>query len=155
MPTLKRKLAAFIYESIMVFGVIVAVSIIYQITIQTFFQKNYFSKINLQIIVFFILGFYFTWFWKHGGQTLAMKTWKIKLKTNSNQYLSLFEAWKRYFLCWIWVLPPLYFCKYTRSVFLYFIFIISWIIIYAFSSKLNRKKQFFHDIFCQTKIVIQ
>ena len=36
-----------------------------------------------RIILSFYLGtiivFYFGWFWTHGGQTLGMKTWKIKL----------------------------------------------------------------------------
>jgi uncharacterized RDD family membrane protein YckC len=30
--------------------------------------------------VFFVLGAYFIWYWSHGGQTLAMQTWKIQLR---------------------------------------------------------------------------
>lgn len=26
-----------------------------------------------------VMGVYFTWFWVHGGQTLAMKTWHLRL----------------------------------------------------------------------------
>lgn len=31
-----------------------------------------------------IIFFYFGWFWTHGGQTLGMKTWKIKLISNES-----------------------------------------------------------------------
>ncbi len=36
---------------------------------------TFFLSLYLSIIIFF----YFAWFWRHGGQTLGMKTWKIKL----------------------------------------------------------------------------
>ena len=28
-----------------------------------------------------VLSVYFVWFWRHGGQTLAMKTWKIRMES--------------------------------------------------------------------------
>lgn len=33
----------------------------------------------LQIWLLGVAGVYFAWFWAHGGQTLAMKTWKIRV----------------------------------------------------------------------------
>jgi len=38
-----------------------------------------------------IIFFYFGWFWTHGGQTLGMKTWKIKLISNNSQTIN----WKQ------------------------------------------------------------
>lgn len=38
-----------------------------------------------------IIFFYFGWFWTHGGQTLGMKTWKIKLISNDSQNIN----WKQ------------------------------------------------------------
>ena len=35
-------------------------------------------------IIFSISYLYFAWFWKHGGQTLGMKTWKIRLCSIDN-----------------------------------------------------------------------
>ena len=32
-----------------------------------------------------MLGIYFVWFWSHGGQTLAMKTWHIRLVTATGE----------------------------------------------------------------------
>ena len=33
----------------------------------------------LQAWIVFVVGVYFTWFWSRGGQTLPMKTWRIRL----------------------------------------------------------------------------
>ena len=34
---------------------------------------------GLQAFLFLALAVYFVWFWSHGGQTVAMKTWHIRL----------------------------------------------------------------------------
>jgi len=34
---------------------------------------------ELQALVLFVFGAYFLWCWLRGGQTLAMKAWKIRL----------------------------------------------------------------------------
>lgn len=38
--------------------------------------------------------FYYGWFWTHGGQTLGMQTWKMKLVSNNKQNVT----WKQAFL---------------------------------------------------------
>ncbi|MBK7660554.1 MAG: RDD family protein [Betaproteobacteria bacterium] len=35
----------------------------------------------MQAFVLAVVGAYFVWFWTHGGQTLAMKTWRIRLES--------------------------------------------------------------------------
>ena len=46
------------------------------------------------LLSFYLAGIifvYFGWFWTHGGQTLGMKTWKVKLISNTSQTIS----WKQ------------------------------------------------------------
>lgn len=50
--------------------------------------------------VFVVLGAYFIWYWHHGGQTLAMQTWKIRLATPSGAQPSLTRLALRYVLAW-------------------------------------------------------
>lgn len=50
--------------------------------------------------LFFVLLVYFVWFWSHGGQTLAMKTWRIRLLTVAGQPVRPARALFRYVLCW-------------------------------------------------------
>lgn len=42
------------------------------------------------------VGFY-VWFWTHGGQTLGMKTWRIKLISDNAHGISRKQAIARYF----------------------------------------------------------
>lgn len=39
------------------------------------------------IIIFGLSYLYFAWFWIHGGQSLGMKTWQIKLQSDSNDII--------------------------------------------------------------------
>lgn len=58
-----------------------------------------------------VAGFYLTWFWGAGGQTLAMKTWFIRLVDADGGPVSRAQAWKRYAVavltfgfCFLWAL---------------------------------------------------
>lgn len=52
----------------------------------------------LQLWVIAVAGAYFTWFWTHGGQTLPMKTWKLKLVRGDGARVSVWRALHRYLL---------------------------------------------------------
>ena len=45
-----------------------------------------------------ITGYYFTWFWARGGQTLAMQTWKMRVVTADGRRLNMRQAIARYLL---------------------------------------------------------
>jgi len=47
-----------------------------------------------------VLLFYFTWYWSNGGQTLAMKTWRIRLVTRDGFVVRPGQAFLRFLLCW-------------------------------------------------------
>jgi uncharacterized RDD family membrane protein YckC len=36
-------------------------------------------RIELQVFILIVLAAYFVWCWLHGGQTLAMRAWRIRL----------------------------------------------------------------------------
>lgn len=46
----------------------------------------------------FISFIFYGWFWTHGGQTLGMKAWKVKLQTFNNQPLSWKHVSMRFFM---------------------------------------------------------
>lgn len=55
----------------------------------------------LWLHIFIILLVYFGWLWKRNGQTLAMKTWKIRLVSAKNDGpLSRHQVCLRYALAW-------------------------------------------------------
>ncbi len=50
--------------------------------------------------LFLVTGIYFLWFWTHGGQTLAMQTWKIRLVGADGNPPTLNKLIVRYVLMW-------------------------------------------------------
>jgi len=54
----------------------------------------------LQLHLLAVLLIYFVWFWLHGGQTLAMKTWRIRLESAiTGKTVVLPQALLRFALC--------------------------------------------------------
>lgn len=51
-----------------------------------------------QTYLFALTGVYFTWFWTHGGQTLPMKTWRLRVVSAEGGALGRGVAWSRYVL---------------------------------------------------------
>ena len=43
---------------------------------------------------------YFVWCWLHGGQTLPMKTWKLRIESADGTSLRPLQAMLRYMACW-------------------------------------------------------
>lgn len=59
------------------------------------------------VFVIYLLAisfFYYGWFWIHGGQTLGMKTWRMKLQSTLSAHISWKQAAIRFFtaqLSWL------------------------------------------------------
>ena len=45
--------------------------------------------------VYILFGFYFVWYWRKTGQTLAMQTWRVKLVNMQGELLTRDQALKR------------------------------------------------------------
>jgi uncharacterized RDD family membrane protein YckC len=57
-----------------------------------------YKRYGLQLALWFSTGVYFVWCWSKSGQTLATKTWKIKLVNQENNTLMPKQALVRYAL---------------------------------------------------------
>jgi len=53
-----------------------------------------------QVYLFFVIGLYFVGSWRRGGQTLAMKTWKLRLVGTDGARITLRQAMVRYVCAW-------------------------------------------------------
>jgi uncharacterized RDD family membrane protein YckC len=67
----------------------------------------------LFVVVIFSLSYlYFAWFWIHGGQSLGMKTWRIKIQSSNNRnigwntatirFVSAIFSWGFFGLGYLW-----------------------------------------------------
>jgi len=55
----------------------------------------------MQVEFVALLALYFAWCWVHGGQTLAMRTWKIRVIDKSGASLRPMQALFRYLAAWV------------------------------------------------------
>ena len=89
-----RRLAAFVYEGVLLFGVVMLAGFVYGVATD---QRHALQgQRGLQWAVFVVLGAYFAGFWSRQGQTLAMKTWHIRLLDKAGQPVSAWRALLRY-----------------------------------------------------------
>jgi uncharacterized RDD family membrane protein YckC len=110
---------------------------------------------GLQVFLFLVLGLYFTWFWSHGGQTVAMKTWHVRLLSKDGQPVGTARAWLRYVLSWMWFLPALagIYTGGLRSGGAISLALLAGVLLYALASRFNRRRQFLHDLISRTELV--
>lgn len=106
-----------------------------------------------QAFLFVILGIYFVWFWSR-GQTLAMKTWGIRVVDQAGRPLTQTRALLRYVLCWIWFLPPLALkAFFTISVLEVAVLWLCWVPVWALLARFHPERQFWHDAWAGTRLV--
>ena len=94
-PFLAR-IAAMIYESLLVTAVVFVASFIVLPLVGELhapWQRHLF-----QIYILVVLFAYFSAFWLRSGQTLAMKTWRIRLVNQSGTSITLKQAALRFIL---------------------------------------------------------
>lgn len=85
----------------------------------------------LLIHFLFVVGFYFIWFWRRDGRTLAMKTWKIRLESADGSRPGMDRLILRYLLAWPSTL---------------LLFGLVWAVV-------DRDRQFLHDRLSGTRLV--
>lgn len=131
LPGIGRRLASMLYESLLLLGVLSV----------SFMVPHLLLGIGLGITapgpvllahVAIVLAAYFLWYWSHGGQTLAMQTWKLRITTPDGVSPRLSFLILRYLLSW----PSLLF--YGAGII--------W-------SLFDRDRQFLHDRLAGTRIV--
>ncbi|HSH28395.1 MAG TPA: RDD family protein [Thiohalobacter sp.] len=50
--------------------------------------------------LFLVLFLFFAWFWIHGGQTLGMRAWRLRVQTRDGRPISWGQAMLRYLMAW-------------------------------------------------------
>ena len=152
-PPLSRRLAAFVYEGVLLFGVTMAAGYAYASLTQ---QRHALTgKAGLQAFLFVVLAIYFSWFWSRGGQTVAMKAWHIRLVRLDGRAVPQGQALLRYVLAWLWFMPALaaaYSAKLQGSAAVSGL-VIAGVLAYAGLAWLRSDRQFWHDAVCRTRLV--
>jgi uncharacterized RDD family membrane protein YckC len=152
-PALKRRLACFVYEGVLLFGVVMAAGFVYGVVTQQ--RHALVGATGLQAFLFVVLAVYFVGFWSRTGQTLAMLTWQLRLVDTQARTVGKLRALARYALSWLWFLPALLTVQLSglKSTAFTFTALAVGVLTYAALSRLHPQRQFFHDVVCGTRLV--
>jgi uncharacterized RDD family membrane protein YckC len=150
-PSLARRMACWLYEGMLMFGVVFIAGYLFGTLSQT--RNAMDNRHALQAFLFVVFAIYLVWFWSQ-GQTLAMKTWNIQVVDRVGQPITQARALLRYVLCWLWFLPALaavapFKLSGSESV----VIVFGWVVIWAILSRLQPQQQFWHDVLAGTRLV--
>jgi uncharacterized RDD family membrane protein YckC len=129
-PSIKRRLICMVYEALLSCGVIFLASLLF-LGASDGTQSGWLRH-AFQAYLFLVIGLYFTVSWLRRGQTLAMKTWKLRLVGANGARITPRQAITRYLCAW----PCLALCGVG--------------LLYA---AFDRDRQFLHDRLAGTRII--
>ncbi len=105
--SLLLRVSAMVYEAVLLFGVLFVVSYALLVALSWSTPLSDPQRWILQATLFAATGAYFAWCWSRTGQTLALKTWRLRLLGPDSTPPSLARALVRYLLAWHMFLPGL------------------------------------------------
>ncbi|WP_281814207.1 RDD family protein [Limnohabitans sp. MORI2] len=150
-PSLPRRMACWVYEGLLLFGVLFISGYLFSTLSQTRHALN--NRHGLQAFLFLVIGIYFTWFGQK-GQTLAMKTWHIRVVDAHGAALTQKRAFMRYVLSWLWFLPPLAILSpYALTGGETAVLFLGWVSVWAVLSRFHPQRQFWHDALAGTRLI--
>ena len=144
---------AMMYEALLMFGVLFPFGYLYGALTQ---QRHALQgRAGLQAFLFVVAGIYFVWFWSHGRQTVAQKTWRIGLQTTNGAELSQPRALARYLLAWLWFAPALAWLALSGqpSGGAMLGALALGMLAYGALALVDADRQFLHDRLCRTRLV--
>lgn len=151
-PGFARRLVCLLYEGVLLFGVVMIAGYLYSSLTQQ--RHALVGTHGLQAFLFVVLGIYFTWFWALGRQTVAMKTWHLRIVTRDGLPLSQPRALARYVTSWLWFLPALAAAGLGgwRGGGPLALALATGMAAYVAVARLTPSRQYLHDLLCGTRM---
>ncbi|WP_333841512.1 RDD family protein [Pelomicrobium sp.] len=123
-----RRFLSLLYEGLLLFAVLLIADLALLLALPA--ARDPALRPFTQAYLLAVSGVYFVWQWTHGGQTLAMKTWRLQLVSADGAPLSVRQAVLRFLAATLTLLLPS--------------------LLWAF---LDRERQFLHDRLAGTCII--
>jgi uncharacterized RDD family membrane protein YckC len=92
-PGLMRRLAAMLYDGMLLFGVLTMATLLAMFILGEGPEKQIAAGHPLFQAYLLLTGIaFFVWFWVHGGQTLGMRAWRLRLLRSDGAPLTTGDA---------------------------------------------------------------
>ena len=154
-PSLWRRMASFLYEGMLLFGLGLIPGALGALFVAVSGHRHPLqNEAALRAITLAMYAIYFAWFWSARGQTLPMQTWHIKVVTAAGGPLSQPRALLRFLAACAWVAPAMLVAALNHWT--------RWqaigaaaigIVGYALLALLHPERQFWHDAVCATRLI--
>ena len=151
-PSLWRRMACWLYEGMLLFAVVFLAGWLFSTLGQ---MRNAMDERRwlLQAFLFIVFGVYFAWFWSR-GQTLAMKTWNLRVVDRHGRPVTQLRALWRYICSWLWFLPPMAaIAPFHLGGGETTVLVLGWVLVWALLSRFHPQRQFLHDAIAGTRLV--
>ena len=129
-PSILRRLASMIYEMLLLAAVLFIAGFVFTAVFRP--PLHPVLRYAFQFYLLLVMAAYFIWYWLHGGQTLPMKTWRLRVVNADGRPLGLKQACLRFAYALIGIALG---------------FGILWALF-------DRDRQFWHDRMAGTRIVL-
>jgi uncharacterized RDD family membrane protein YckC len=130
-PNLRKRMACLVYDLLLLCAIEFMLFLLPNMTLAAFIGLVLPGS-ALLVHLLLVAGLYFVWFWHREGQTLAMRTWRIRLENADGTRAPLHRLWLRFMWALLTNLP---------------------IGLGFFWSVFDRDRQFLHDRLAGTRLV--
>lgn len=94
-PSLLRRLGAVLYDTLLLAALLMLASFLYVPLVDQALAPP-FNRAIYQLYLLTISLAYFCWFWVHGGQTLGLRTWRLRLVARDGGAVTWMQAVRRF-----------------------------------------------------------
>lgn len=143
-----------IYEAVLLFGVAFIVGYALLATLRWSYPLAAHQRWVLQALLFIAFGIYFVYCWSRSGQTLAMKSWQLRLVGPDGRPPSVGTAVLRYLLAWTLLAPGLVFVArfHTHAAWDALAFVIGFAAM-LLVTRTHADRQLLHDRLLGTRVI--
>ncbi len=153
---LARRFAAFLYEGVLLFGVVFFTGFLFSVLTRQDHALH--GRYGMMAVAYVVMpGLYFVGFWTRSGQTLAMKTWHLRVTDTGGRRLGWGRALLRYLCGWLWFLPGLVCFKLMglQGGGALTGILLAGMAAYLLVARLHPQRLFLHDVMSGTRVITQ
>lgn len=122
-PSLLRRLGALLYDAVLLLGLLMLATLVLIVPYDLIAARPYphgdlLYRTLLQGYLLAVIAGFYVYFWTHGGQTLGMRTWRLRVVREGDGPLSTADAMRRFAWAAVSIAPlglGLWWCLFDRE----------------------------------------